>query len=108
MSAASAKIVANADDTIQVTFTPQSNGFASMDGVSLTLQSSGDITELTVASNQTSYKLPKDDSFIQVSIDQPDLENGTLAYTVNGGQSVELWNNRPLVNMPGAFTQFGR
>jgi hypothetical protein len=108
MSAASADFVAKTGDTIQFTFTPQNNGFAYLSGASLTVEASGTFTALTVTNNKTSFKLPQNDSFIQVAIvDGPAPEKGALAYTVNGGQSVELWSNQSLSLMPGAFFGFG-
>jgi hypothetical protein len=108
MSAASADFVATTGDTIQFTFTPQPGGFAYFAGASLTVQSSGSYTALTVTGNNTSFKLPKDDSFIQIAIvDGPVPENGTLSYSVNGAASIDLWTNRQLFHMPGAFFGFG-
>ena len=109
MSAATADFVSKTGDTIQFTFTPQNNGFAYLSGASLTVESTGAFTALTVNVNQTSFKLPQNDSFTQVAIiDGPVPEKGTLAYTVNGGESVELWSNRSLSLMPGAFFGFGK
>jgi hypothetical protein len=108
MSAATADFVSKTGDTIQFTFTPQNNGFAYLAGASLTVESTAAFAALTVNANQTSFKLPQNDSFIQVAIvDGPVPEKGTLAYTVNGGKSVELWSNRSLSLMPGAFFGFG-
>jgi hypothetical protein len=108
MSAASADFVAATGDTIQFIFTPQTNGFAYFAGASVTVESSGDYTALAVANNNTSFKLPKDDSFIQIAIvDGPVPESGTLSYSVNGAASIDLWTKRPLLHMPGAFFGFG-
>jgi hypothetical protein len=108
MSAASADFVAKTGSTIEFTFTPQAGGFAYLAGASLTVESTGAFTSLTVTANKTSFTLPASDSFIQVAIiDGPKPEVGTLAYTVNGGTSTELWSNRSLSLMPGAFFGFG-
>jgi hypothetical protein len=108
MSAASADFVANTGDTIQFTFTPQANGFAYFAGASVTVESSGAYTALTVTANQSSFKIAKDDSCIQIAIvDGPVPEKGTFSYSVNGAASIDLWTNRPLSHMPGAFFGFG-
>lgn len=108
MSAASADFVASTNDTIEFIFTPQDQGFAFFAGASLTVTATNNHKALTVAGNQTSFQLPEGDSFVQVAIvDGPVPENGTLAFTVNGGDPVELWSDRPLVHMPGAFFGFG-
>jgi hypothetical protein len=109
-SAALADFTANSGDTIQFTFTPQPNGFAFLAGASLTVLSTTPktTTALTVVSNQISFKLPQGDSRVRiVIIDEPDPEQGSLSYTVNGGASIDLWTNRPLSHMPGAFYGYG-
>lgn len=107
-SAALADFTAAAGATIQLTFTPLSGGNAYLAGASLTVQISGDYTALTVKNNQTSFSLPKDDSFVQIAIvDGPVPETGSLSYSVNGAANIDLWTNRPLVHMPGAFFGFG-
>jgi hypothetical protein len=108
MSASTADFVAKTGDTIKFSFTPQANGLAFLAGASLTVESTGNFTQLAAANNQTSFSLPQSDSFVQVVVvDGPIPERGTLAYTVNGGQSKELWSNRKLSFMPGAFFGFG-
>jgi len=109
MSVDSADFVANTGDTIVFKFTPQANGFAFWSGASLTEEGSGAFTKLNVVANSATFKLPKDDSFVQVAIvDGPVPEIGSLSFTVNGGASTDLWTNRPLFRMPGAFFGFGK
>jgi len=111
MSAASADFVAKTGATIVFTFTPKASGFAYMAGASLSVESTANTakpTALTVTNNQTTFTLPAGDSFIQIAIvDGPSPEIGTLAYTVDGANRTELWSNRQLSTMPGAFFGFG-
>lgn len=88
-------------------FTPQSDGVAFFSGASLTEESTGKHTALTVTDNTTTFNLPQGDSFVQLAIvDGPDPETGTVSCTIDGANSV-LWPGKPLFRTPGAFFGFG-
>ena len=114
MPESDADIVAITDDTIQITFTPQQDGFAFLSSASITEQTpDGQVKKHTVLPNtdtQTSYPLPQGDSFVQITIaDGPKPEAGTLVFSVNRGADDVLWpSTLPLHKMPGAFTCFGK
>src|SRR5579859_4760266 len=108
MSVGTADFVAKTGANIVFTFTPQNGGVAFLSGSSLTEESTNKFSALTVSDNSVTFQLPAGDSFVQVAIvDGPAPEVGTLSFTVDGAPGGELWSNRPLARMPGAFFGFG-
>jgi hypothetical protein len=107
-----ADFVATANASIVLTLNPEIGGVAFLSGASLTEEdATGKVTNFTplnVSGNSVTFNLPKGISFVQVAVvDGPKPEAGTLAISVDGTPAGNLWTNRPLSRMPGAFFGFG-